>query len=247
MRPTGCFVDQCWRSVGKVIRYRSESRDTLYAHSRSRGMLARRRPSQERAPRRGRRLGEPGRGEDELAPRAGLNEGGPMPEPLSQRIALHVAEASQLYHRLVLVVGTFQTGKTTAFRELEAERGWPLLNLNLSLSERLLELTTRQRALRMPRLLDDLVAEVGAEVILLDNLEMLFHPELQQDPLRLLQGLSRNRTVVASWRGHQEGRALQYASPEHPEYRRYDSPQALLVAAIEPNFRSSPSTQDRSS
>ncbi len=168
-----------------------------------------------------------------------------MAEPLSYRIARHVADAAQLYHRLVLVVGPFQTGKTAALRELEAERGWPLLNLNLSLSQRMLELTTRQRALRVPRLLDDLADELESEVLLLDNLEMLFHPELQQHPLRLLQGLSRNRTVVAAWRGRQERKALHYASPEHPEYRRYDSPQALIVATTEPSFPPSRSPQEQ--
>ncbi|MBU0482850.1 MAG: BREX-3 system P-loop-containing protein BrxF, partial [Proteobacteria bacterium] len=42
-----------------------------------------------------------------------------------------------------------------------------------------------------------------------------------QDPLRLLQGLSRNKTVVASWNGAIIDGFLTYAEPAHPEYRRY--------------------------
>ena len=129
------------------------------------------------------------------------------------------------------MVGPAQSGKTAALRQLQDQFGWPLANLNLRLSERLLELTGRQRALRLPRLLDDLVAELAGEVVLLDNLEMLFHPDLQQDPLRLLQGLSRNRTIVASWRGHVHCSSLVYATPDHPEYRRYEAPQTLIVVA----------------
>ncbi len=154
-----------------------------------------------------------------------------MAPPLSYQVAERVSEASQLYHRLVLVVGPARSGKTAALRDLHDERGWPLLNVNLLLSERLLELTARQRALRVARIVDDIVAEKDADPVMLDNIEMLFHPDLKQDPLRLLQSLSRNRTVVATWRGGLQGGSLTYASPDHPEFRRFDDPQALIVEA----------------
>lgn len=151
--------------------------------------------------------------------------------PLSDQVAARVSEASQLYHRLVFVVGPARSGKTAALRHLQDEHGWPLLNLNLLLSERLLELTARQRALRVARIVDDIVAEKEADPVMLDNLEMLFHPDLKQDPLRLLYSLSRNRTVVATWRGSLQRGSLTYASPDHPEFRRFDDPQALIVEA----------------
>ena len=159
-----------------------------------------------------------------------------MASVLAHQIAGRVAEAAGQYHRLVLVVGPPKSGKTVAFRALEEKRGWPRINLNLALSERLLELNARQRALRVARILDDVMAEQAGGTLLVDNAEMLFHPELQQDPLRLLQSLSRNRTIVAAWRGRIETGAsgidsLIYATPEHPEYRRFDAPQALIVVA----------------
>ena len=149
---------------------------------------------------------------------------------LSNRISEQVDQAAQLYHRLVLVVGPAQTGKTAGLRDLNARHGWPLVNVNLRLSERLLELTARQRALRVARIVDDIVAETDADPVMLDNTEMLFHPELKQDALRLLQGLSRNRTVVATWRGSLKGQSLTYASPDHPEFRRFEDPQVLIVS-----------------
>lgn len=171
-----------------------------------------------------------------------------MAPPLSHQVAEHVARAPQLYYRLVIAVGPARSGKTSALRDLEAEHGWPLVNVNLSLSERLLELTARQRALRVARIVDDIVNEKESEVIMLDNIEMLFHPELEQDPLRLLQSLSRNRTIVATWRGALQGQALIYASPEHPEHRRFDDPQALIVSthASYPVSRAAASAQEHS-
>ena len=85
----------------------------------------------------------------------------------------------------------------------------------------MLELTERQRALQLPRLLREIVGNGGGEMILLDNIEVIFDVGLKQDPLRLLQGLSRNKTVVAAWNGTIVEDSLTYAAPDHPEYRRY--------------------------
>ena len=65
--------------------------------------------------------------------------------------------------------------------------------------------------------------------VILDNLEILFDNALQQDPLRLLQSISRNRAVVASWNGIVNSGRLLYAETGHPEYRSYDSIDALIV------------------
>jgi len=116
-------------------------------------------------------------------------------------------------------------------RELAETPGRSLVNVNLSLSQRLLELTARQRALRVSVLLDEIAKEHEGDVLLLDNTEVLFSPELQQDPLRLLQGLARNQTVVAVWAGESENDNLTYADPVHPEFRRCPKPDAVIVPA----------------
>ena len=138
--------------------------------------------------------------------------------------------AATLYHRLVLLVGPAGSGKTRLLQETAQSKGWPLVNLNQRVSERLLELTQRQRALRVPRIVGELMEATAAEVVLVDNLELLFSPDLAQDPLRLLQGLSRNRTIVAAWPGLMRGAQLIYAEPSHPEYRRYPELEVLWLS-----------------
>ena len=167
-----------------------------------------------------------------------------MAAPLSQRVLGRVAEAGGLYHRLLLVVGPPRSGKTGALRDIAASQGWPLLNVNLRLSELLLELTQKQRALRVARLLGDIVNAADGDAVLLDNIELLFGPELAQDPLRLLQGLSRNRTVVAAWCGDYDDTTLTYAEPGHPEARRYARPEAIIVSATTnwPHGETAPAT-----
>lgn len=157
-----------------------------------------------------------------------------MPPPLHERILSRIPETAARYHRLLLVVGPPRSGKTTALRELARSRGWPLVNVNLLLSQQLLELTAKQRAVRVPRLLDAIVQEAVADVVLLDNIEVLFSTELAQDPLRLLQGLARNRTIVATWTGAFVDGRLTYAEPGHPEERDYRDPDAVIVPAEAP-------------
>lgn len=150
---------------------------------------------------------------------------------LPERITGSLEQAAALYNRLVLVVGPAGTGKTTALREVAQAKGLPLVNVNLELSRRLLDLTEKQRALRCAQILGEIVDQADDQTVLLDNLEVLFDPSLRQDPLRLLQRLSRNRTVVATWNGEIEGAYLTYAKPGHPEHRRYQVSDFIVVDA----------------
>ncbi|MDI6815817.1 MAG: BREX-3 system P-loop-containing protein BrxF [Actinomycetota bacterium] len=151
-----------------------------------------------------------------------------MTVPIRDQVKRALQAAEGLYYRLVLLVGETGTGKTVALRAVADDLGVPVININLELSARLLELTSKQRALRLPEILDQIAGAEGSTVVL-DNLEILFDKELKQDPLRLLQSVSRNRCVVASWNGLAEKGKLIYAEAGHPEYRNYGLSDTLLV------------------
>lgn len=151
-----------------------------------------------------------------------------MGEPLSEKVLARVDKVAELYYRLLLVVAPSGSGKTPALWDVAERKGVPLVNLNREVAERLLDLTDRQRALQLPGVLEDVVG-ADPSLIVLDNIEILFDVAFEQDPLRLLQRLSRNRTVVASWNGTVDGGYLVYATPDHPEYRRYPARELVLV------------------
>ncbi|OGP88646.1 MAG: AAA family ATPase [Deltaproteobacteria bacterium RBG_16_47_11] len=152
-----------------------------------------------------------------------------MATSTSEEIIDKINQAHELYHRLVLVVGPSGSGKTSLIQDVSKQTGFRYINLNLELSRALLELTERQRILRLPLLVDEISGKTGDQVVLIDNLEILFEVSLKQDPLRLLQQISRNRTVVATWNGTMAGGYLTYAAPNHPEYRRYPAHDLLAV------------------
>jgi hypothetical protein len=140
-----------------------------------------------------------------------------MPEPLAEKVMRSIDQAAGLYHRLIILAAPAGTGKTAALQDVHERTGAPLINVNLELSRRMLDLTERQRILQLPRLLSEVVSTVQTDLILLDNIELLFDVSLKQDPLRLLQGLSRNRTLVVAWSGSIDHEYLSYAKPDHSE------------------------------
>lgn len=144
-----------------------------------------------------------------------------------------IASAEDGYYRLVLLVGMPQSGKTAQLRELSRTGSYSLLSLSGPTAARLLEYGDAQRRQRVSSIVLDFVTDAAdrgsATVILLDDIELLFAPTLALDPLKLLQSLARNRTVVAAWPGTITGDALSYADAAHPEYRTYAAPEAILV------------------
>ena len=143
-----------------------------------------------------------------------------MTSDLAWEVTKAIQRAGERSERLVLLAGFGRRGKTAALEEVAERTGAPLVNVNLELSRRLLDLTSTQRPLQVRRLLGEVLAETDSEVVLLDRLELLFDATLRQNPLRLLKDLSRQRTVVAAWNGFTDGSHIRYAEPGHPEYRR---------------------------
>jgi hypothetical protein len=152
--------------------------------------------------------------------------------------ALRVAETK--YNKLVLLVAQSGSGKTEALMGVSEQTGARYVNVNLELSERLLDLTQRQRQLKTSEKLAELVADASTDgtnngetrLVVLDNIEILFDVSLKIDPLACLQQLSKNNTLIASWNGSVENGNLAYAKPGHPEYRKYTAKDLLIIELV---------------
>ena len=155
-----------------------------------------------------------------------------MNNQLVERVLVQIEEAAKGYHRFVVLVAPSGTGKTAVFQEVSDRLRVPVVNLNLVLAKAMLELTERQRVLQLPQLVNEVIEAHRGSVCLLDNIEMLFDPALQHDPLKLLLSLSRNRTVAVAWNGAISEDYLLYAEPGHPEHRRYLVRDFLVVAPV---------------
>lgn len=140
-----------------------------------------------------------------------------------------IEQATGQYYRLVVLVGAPGCGKTAALQTVAQKFGYALVNVNLELSKRMLDLTRTQRSRQVERLLKEVIATAPGDVVLLDNLEILFDTALEVEPLRLLQVSSRNRTIVASWNGSFRDGTLTYAEPGHPEFIQFKQTDAVVI------------------
>lgn len=146
-----------------------------------------------------------------------------------------LAAAAADYFHLVLLVGPPASGKTSRLRGFAEASGHSLVSIGGVLAARLLDVPERQRRLKAAELISDIIREAAldATVVLLDDIELLFAPSLALDPLRVLQSLARNRTIVATWPGELTDGVLAYADASHPEHCVCRNPKAVIVLAGE--------------
>lgn len=137
-----------------------------------------------------------------------------MTTDIEKRLSEAAEQAQRSFHRLVLLVGPTGTGKTGILRRLAETQGCPCLNINLHLSQRMLEFPRSRRPRQVDRIFNAIVDEHRGNLLVLDNLEVLFDPSLQIDPLRLLKAVSRKQTLVAAWSGMFHDGTLTYAEPD---------------------------------
>ena len=130
-----------------------------------------------------------------------------------------IAKASNQYYRLLIIVGPPGSGKSRLLRQLD---NVSYIHLSLELAKQLIIFPKEDRALHINDVLSEIISTNEQQVIVLDNIELLFLPELRLNPLRALEHLSRNKTLVVAWTGSYNDRRLAWAEPGHPEYRVYD-------------------------
>ena len=138
------------------------------------------------------------------------------------RLERLVEEIAALHSKLVLLIGAPGSGKTALLRVLGKNRGATPLNIGSALGSRLAAIPQKQRPLQTNTILRELADKhaVG-DLLLLDNIELLFDRTLQLDPLDLLKRHAHARRVVAVWPGELRDGRLVYAEMGHPEHQDY--------------------------
>jgi hypothetical protein len=142
----------------------------------------------------------------------------------------HVIEAlghlldhiGQRQSKLILLVGGQRTGKSGLLQALGTARQTTPLNVGMSLGAQVARAQVRHRQLQAPQMLRELAdRHAHGDILLIDNIELLFDRSLRLDPLDLLKRHAHARRVVASWPGELRDGRLIYADRAHPEHQDY--------------------------
>ena len=133
-----------------------------------------------------------------------------------------IGEIGDLNSKLILLAGRSHSGKTKLLRELGSKLNIEPLNVGLELGRRLAATPNNKRGFSAGELLREIADKERTEdPLLLDNLELLFEPCPQINPLDLVRRLAHSKRVVAVWPGELRGDRLVYADMSHPEHRDY--------------------------
>lgn len=133
-----------------------------------------------------------------------------------------IDDVDDLNSKLILLIGPSRSGKTQLLRQLSAKFDSEPLNVGLELGRRLAATPNNKRGFSTGELLREIADKERADYpLLLDNLELLFEPSLQINPLDLVRRLAHSKRVVAVWPGELRGDRLVYADMSHPEHRDY--------------------------
>ena len=73
------------------------------------------------------------------------------------------------------------------------------------------------------------IQEIVEEPILLTNIDILFEPSFELDPLTIFKQASRNKSLVVLWPGEYKNKNLSYASPEHAHYKTWADPGIEII------------------
>lgn len=146
-----------------------------------------------------------------------------MAQNINQAVINAINNVSLDRHKLVVLLGAFGVGKTKILRDIAEETGGVYLNLNLELSERLLTLprNAMNDGVTVPRLIDEICDSFSPnkETILVDNIELLFSPELGKiNPIDTFKRFSRQRPVVIAIPAYREGNLAVYSTPDSQDY-----------------------------
>ena len=142
------------------------------------------------------------------------------------KLERYAGQLGELHTKLIVLVGPSRRGKTQLLRQLGAKLNIAPLNVGLEMGRRLAATPNNKRGFSAGELLREIAqheqfGERTEAPLLLDNLELLFEPGLQINPLDLVRRLAHSKRVVAVWPGELRGDRLVYADMSHPEHRDY--------------------------
>lgn len=133
-----------------------------------------------------------------------------------ERLKAEVPLLHNQYNRLLFI---FESKSDYTLKIFSQEYKIPYININLYLSEKLKEVPLNKRTFRAIAYMNELV-KGDSEILSFDYYEILFDSSLRLNVFDIFKNLSRNKTLLVSWRGVIEQGFLVHAIPGHSEYKR---------------------------
>lgn len=120
--------------------------------------------------------------------------------------------------RILFIVGGPGSGKSKLIRELAEQDGWKYIEAKELIDDEFLEIARDLRPDMAKDVMCKALKACGSDVILLDNVNVLFAPILNLKPIELLKTVSTMYPIVVGWRGRFDGDNLFLEHNNNPNY-----------------------------
>ena len=117
------------------------------------------------------------------------------------------------YNKLIFVIDK------SFIENIKEKTNYKCINLNISLTKRLLEYPIKKIGSKVGKLTQDIISMYDDEVIIINGLEVLFTNHLNVSCIELLKLNSRNRILIVEWPGEYENDTLIYAKGHIEEFK----------------------------
>jgi len=140
-----------------------------------------------------------------------------------------VTDFLSMSHTCLLLVHPEIQRLEDAADELLFTYGWPRLSVGRELSTVLLSETPQRRSRTAHQWMPTRLGEMSPGPVLCTEIDLLFDPTLELDPLSLLRDAGRVARLVVAWPGSYQDGVLSYAVPGHNHYRTWRKPEVDIV------------------
>lgn len=141
-----------------------------------------------------------------------------LSEELFIRVCNACSDAEYQSFKLVLVV--IPQDSRREIQEDLLNSSVRTINLSKELSRKLVSQSMKDRVKRLRMEVSDIAKECN-ESVWMSNLDVLFEPSLENDPMILLKKVAKSQVLVAIWPGEITETSLVYSKPGKPDYQSY--------------------------
>jgi hypothetical protein len=143
-----------------------------------------------------------------------------------------ISEFMRTHHPCLLLVHLETSRLVDICNELLSVYDWEHLSVGQELSKALFPEAPQRRSRVARHWMRSYLRSMGNSPVLCTEIELLFEPSLEIDPLSLLSDAGRLVRLVVAWPGSFQDNVLAYAVPEHSHYRTWRKP-GVSIATID--------------
>jgi len=116
-----------------------------------------------------------------------------------------------------------------ATKQIVSEYQVSSYSLNKELSQLLIGKTKANYSREILDWISSKTREIEKEPFLLTDIDILFEPSFELDPLAIFRQTSNNKKLLVIWLGNFSKNNLSYASPDHAHYRNWVNPGVEII------------------